>query len=129
VGGAAHAVALAEFCVGLKKIMSHLDYLSRKEWKQLGIILLISFLSPSILLLLFYLMLISDAGVEVKAALAAKYIIGVSSVYAASYIAPSFLFIYFKGEKVFKPLIITNFIILLGITILFLLIILFGPHG
>ena len=91
--------------------MSHLDYLNHQEWKKLGIISITALCTPSIFFLIFGLILSTDVDVvsEVGISSILIYVCIISIGYATIYSTISFLIMYFKGEKVFKKLIFTNF--------------------
>jgi len=104
--------------------MSHLDYLNKDEWKKLGIISLTSFLTIQIFLYLVYLFFPGEA----EAGIYLKYIYA-SLIYAFCYSVISFLFLLFKGEKAYKPLILTNLATPVCLIVYAFLFLLLGPHG
>ena len=104
--------------------MSHLDYLNKKEWKKLGIIILTAFFTLQTFLTLFYYF---GPGVP-EVGIYRKYLIS-SVLYALSFSIISFLFLYAKGEKVFRVLILLNFLTPFVLILYVFLFLIFGPHG
>jgi len=111
--------------------MSHLDYLNHQEWKKLGIISITALCTPSIFFIVFGFILSTDIDVvsEIGILSILKYLSTVSIGYATFYSTICFLIMYFKGEKVFKKLIFANFFFLIGVIVLFIFMLIFGPHG
>ena len=111
--------------------MSHLDYLNRQEWKKLGILSIISLFTPSIFFIIFGLILSMDVNdvSEIGTFKILQYISLVSVGYSLFFSILSFFIMYFKGEAIFRKLVATNFMFLIGFIFIIFCMVAFGPHG